>query len=298
MLVSGSIKANIGHLEGGSGLASILKSIKILEKGVIPPNALFEKLNPKIKAKFYHLEVSSIKNHGLHEAYRLQVPTTCVPWPTQGLRRISVDSFGFGGANSHVILDDALHTIEGLALEDNHRILTSPVLSNGVSGSHAANGVNGTHGMNGMNGTTQENSKETPRYQLLTWSARDEAALKRMLHLHDGYLKTATDGDANFLGNLAYTLATRRSLMSWRSFAVLDTQGKPEMEELSFAKCERAARDVGVAFIFTGQGAQYVNMGIELLQYPVFKATLCEIDGIFQDMGAGWSLFGKRYVRW
>jgi len=44
-------------LEGGSGLASILKTIMILEKGIIPPNALFEKLNPKIKASFYHLEV-------------------------------------------------------------------------------------------------------------------------------------------------------------------------------------------------------------------------------------------------
>ena len=54
---SGSIKANIGHLEGGSGLASILKSIMILENGIIPPNALFEKLNTKINAKFYHLEV-------------------------------------------------------------------------------------------------------------------------------------------------------------------------------------------------------------------------------------------------
>ena len=57
---SGSIKANIGHLEGGSGLASILKSIMILETGIIPPNALFEKLNPKIKAKFYHLEVTNL----------------------------------------------------------------------------------------------------------------------------------------------------------------------------------------------------------------------------------------------
>ena len=64
---SGSIKANIGHLEGGSGLASILKSIMILENGVIPPNALFEKLNPNIKAKFYHLEVHAVY-HGLHNS--------------------------------------------------------------------------------------------------------------------------------------------------------------------------------------------------------------------------------------
>lgn len=52
----GSVKANIGHLEGASGLAGILKAIMILEKGVIPPNALFEKWNPKINAKLNNLQ--------------------------------------------------------------------------------------------------------------------------------------------------------------------------------------------------------------------------------------------------
>jgi acyl transferase domain-containing protein len=278
------------------------------------------------------------------------VPTACIPWPTQGLRRISVDSFGFGGANSHLILDDALHTIEALALVGNHRTLTSPSLSNGMNGvnraisntngvdgvnheisntngvdgvnheiskangvngvNHAiskANGVNGVNhaiskanGVNGVNGANHainKSSKATPGYQLLTWSARDEAALKRMLHLYDGYLKTSMHGDANFLGDLAYTLAARRTLMAWRSFSIVDGQGDPETLDLPAAKRERAARDVGVAFIFTGQGAQYANMGMELLRYPIFKATLAEVDGIFQQLGAEWSLFGKHSVR-
>jgi hypothetical protein len=54
---SGSVKTNIGHLEGASALAGVLKSIMILEKGIIPPNALFEKLNSKINAKFSNLQV-------------------------------------------------------------------------------------------------------------------------------------------------------------------------------------------------------------------------------------------------
>lgn len=53
----GSVKTNIGHLEGASGLAGMVKSIMILERGRIPPNALFEKLNPKIKAKLNNLQV-------------------------------------------------------------------------------------------------------------------------------------------------------------------------------------------------------------------------------------------------
>lgn len=61
----GSIKAHVGHLEGGAGLAGIVKAIMVLERGIIPPNALFEKLNPDIDAEFYHTAVSfgSRKEH-------------------------------------------------------------------------------------------------------------------------------------------------------------------------------------------------------------------------------------------
>lgn len=52
------MKANFGHVEGASGVAAILKCIMILEKGIIPPNALFEKLNPKINAIANNLEVT------------------------------------------------------------------------------------------------------------------------------------------------------------------------------------------------------------------------------------------------
>lgn len=48
VLPRGSVKSNIGHLEGCSALAGIIKAIMVLEKGVIVPNALFENVNPKI----------------------------------------------------------------------------------------------------------------------------------------------------------------------------------------------------------------------------------------------------------
>jgi acyl transferase domain-containing protein len=54
------VKSNVGHLEGCSGLAGILKSIMILEKGVIPPNALFDAVNPDIDTDFYHTEVRGL----------------------------------------------------------------------------------------------------------------------------------------------------------------------------------------------------------------------------------------------
>ena len=56
-LYVGSVKANIGHLEGASGIAGVIKSVLILEKGMIPPNAGFERVNPNIKVDEWNLKV-------------------------------------------------------------------------------------------------------------------------------------------------------------------------------------------------------------------------------------------------
>jgi len=56
-LYCGSIKSNIGHLEGASGIAGLIKSILILERGLIPPNCGFERVNPNIKADVWNLKV-------------------------------------------------------------------------------------------------------------------------------------------------------------------------------------------------------------------------------------------------
>lgn len=56
-LDSGALKSNIGHLEGGSGIAGLIKTVLVLEKGIIPPNANFEQANSNIDAEFFHLRV-------------------------------------------------------------------------------------------------------------------------------------------------------------------------------------------------------------------------------------------------
>ena len=55
----GSVKTNIGHLEAGSGLAAMVKTIFALEEGVIPPNINFEKPNKDIPLEKWRLKVSS-----------------------------------------------------------------------------------------------------------------------------------------------------------------------------------------------------------------------------------------------
>ncbi|KKY29358.1 putative polyketide [Diaporthe ampelina] len=76
----GAVKSNVGHLEGASGLAGVVKTILALEKGIIPPNANFESLNPQIDADFFNL----------------RFPVEHVAWPAsaEGIRRASVNSFG------------------------------------------------------------------------------------------------------------------------------------------------------------------------------------------------------------
>ncbi|KAI1374459.1 hypothetical protein F4677DRAFT_461487 [Hypoxylon crocopeplum] len=85
----GSVKPNIGHCEGSAGLASLIKAVLALENKRIPPNIKFNDPNPKIPFK----------------AKKLTVPTTPIPFPADKAERISVNSFGIGGSNAHVILD-------------------------------------------------------------------------------------------------------------------------------------------------------------------------------------------------
>ncbi|KAI1382727.1 putative polyketide synthase [Hypoxylon trugodes] len=249
-LYIGSIKANIGHLEGGSGLAGMLKSIVILEKGVIPPNALFEKLNPKINAK----------------SLNIQVPTSCIPWPSCGLRRISVNSFGFGGSNGHVILDDAYHCLRELGLKGNCRTQVQLQLHPNGDGSLSTSPEAGSI------------------YKVLVWSAKDEGTLKRMFQRHARYIESRKPNP----NQLAYTLSEKRNRLTWRSFAVVKV-GTPSLPpKVPFF---RSSRDVGLAFVFTGQGAQYAGMGLELLVYSAFRSAFERADTAFRDLGASWSLY-------
>lgn len=77
-LLVGSIKTVVGHTEGAAGIAGILKASLALQNSTIPPNLLFDKLNPNIKP-YYH---------------GLQIPTVATPWPEsndRGPRRVSVN---------------------------------------------------------------------------------------------------------------------------------------------------------------------------------------------------------------
>ncbi|KJZ71022.1 hypothetical protein HIM_09587 [Hirsutella minnesotensis 3608] len=85
----GSVKPNIGHGEGTSGLNSLIKAVLALEHRMIPPNIKFSQPNPKI----------------LFVEKRLKVPVQPTPFPSDRAERISINSFGLGGTNAHVVVD-------------------------------------------------------------------------------------------------------------------------------------------------------------------------------------------------
>ena len=109
-LFVGALKSNVGHLEGAAGVAGLIKGVLTLESGVIPPNIWFEKRNPKIL-----------------DEWNLKFPTEPTPWPKAGLRRMSINSFGVGGSNAHVVMDDALHFLQAHRLRGSHRTAPWPI---------------------------------------------------------------------------------------------------------------------------------------------------------------------------
>ncbi len=88
----GAVKTNLGHLEAAAGVAGLIKSVLALERGAIPRNLHFRRLNPRVNL----------------EGTPFVIPTKTLPWPRGDKRRVAgVSSFGISGTNAHVILEEA-----------------------------------------------------------------------------------------------------------------------------------------------------------------------------------------------
>ncbi|KAK9490612.1 hypothetical protein V1508DRAFT_424315, partial [Lipomyces doorenjongii] len=196
----GSVKSNIGHLEGGSGIAAVVKTVLMLEKGCILPNLDFRKANPRIPMHHWKIE----------------------PWKPPKVRRASINNFGFGGSNAHVIIEDACSYLAAHGLEGNVRHVEIPPTLNGIH---------------------LENGDQRPR--LFVLSAIDEASGARQVKALAEFVAARENSPLDFLDDLAVTLGERRTVLPWRA-AILS-------QSLKFVK---AQKNVKIGFVFTGQGAQ------------------------------------------
>jgi acyl transferase domain-containing protein/NADPH:quinone reductase-like Zn-dependent oxidoreductase/aryl carrier-like protein len=215
-----SIKANLGHLEAASGVLSVIKAVLMLERGEILPAANFEKPNPAMRI----------------EEHNVIIPTEVTPWPANAAKRVSVNNFGFGGSNAHVI-------IEGYE-------------------SPAGNTLNDTSGVHQIS-------------RLFPFSAKDAYASKQQLARLAEFLEALQlDDEAvenKYLHDLSYTLCCRRTHFDFRRAIVASTK-EQLIQGLQKATAETRKKNLKQhpIFIFTGQGAQWAGMAKELMHFPVF----------------------------
>ena len=293
-LIVGAVKSNVGHLEGASGLVALVKVTLMLEKGLVPPNIWFEKVNPAIDTQALRLTVS--KEGATDSAFDtnwIQFPRTLEPWPSTGMRQASVSNFGYGGSNAHMVVQDSLHYLKAHDLEGIHHTAECstrcrpelPPLGGAKSSSERF--------------TADERLKSSTEGsfgKILAFSAADEEGTSRQAASLQNHFASRTEMSqkSQHFDDVAYTLGSKRSLLPWRSFAVLRSldDGADNLSQ-SLSKANRPSKPPSLGFLFTGQGAQWPGMGRELLKYTAFRESMDTADRFMQELGSNWSLNGK-----
>ena len=229
----GSVKSNLGHLESAAGMAGLVKSIYCLRHRAIPPSIHFERPNPRIAFRDWNLEVVS------------QVT------PLEAGKRlvIGINSFGFGGANAHVVLESAPQAQPAAPRAPQ---AAAPLLVSARSQTALKAAARDLAGW----------LRERPGLELydLAWST----AFHRDWHEHRA-LAVGADREA-----LAAQLA---------AFA--------RGEEAPGVIAARALAKPGTpVFVYSGNGSQWAGMGRKLLAADAgFRASLEAVDACFRPRG-------------
>jgi acyl transferase domain-containing protein len=215
------------------------------------------------------------------------------------VRRASINNFGYGGSNAHVIVEDYRSF-----LASKHNAASSAVHTNG--GLTNANGSTNGHGSNGMaNGTANAHrlsigseADEGLHSRVIVLSGKDERATQMMAaNLKEYLLSVQPEDPDQFLDNLAYTLCHRRSRFPWTAAFSGETV-KDLIKVLDSGKTRpaKAGSAPRLGFVYTGQGAQWWAMGRELVNaYPVFKSALMDCDTELRKLGTTWNMIGKLF---
>ncbi|KAK6858910.1 Highly reducing polyketide synthase ACRTS2 [Apiospora arundinis] len=285
----GSLKSNFGHLEGSSGVLSTIKAVMMLEHGMLLPNANFETLNPKIE-----------------HADKLRVLTKAISWPPGSPKRVCVTNYGMGGSIAATLLDEAptkaLSCLDGSLCQNGHTNSNGQV--NRYDASIKRDTTNSTANHNG-NSHTECDTKSTYRAnglpqplgkseRLYVFSAKSAASLQSYCPVFADYLSKLPES-AELADDLCYTLTEKRTLFNHRAAVIAGSFSslRDQLMDTSAVAKGTSIKSPAVAFVFTGQGAQYFQMAAGLERYEVFGRAIAEAEKLLKGFGSPWSLTGE-----
>ena len=269
----GSVKSNIGHLKGAAGAAGLLKTALALRDKVLPPSVHFEHPNPDID--FAHSP--------------LYVNTNLKPWtvPADGTRRAGVSAFGFGGTNFHAVLEEYIpNKLNGNGKRSLAASETPRVAGNGEC-LDLKNDSRTTH---------TEPTYKAPLRGALVIGATSETALAERLRViqkdaeagRKPALTPPAESDLRAPERLAIDYAEAADLAE-KSAKALRALAANQGATWKALRAQGIFRGHGpapkVAFLYTGQGSQYVNMlqGLRAAE-SIVAETFAEADRVMAPL--------------
>jgi len=260
----GSVKSNIGHLKSAAGGAGMLKAVLALHTKTLPPSANFHKPNPEID--FDHIP--------------FYVNTEACPWENQPgeIRRAGVSSFGFGGTNFHLVMEEWVPGLltskqkiyPGFEIQAMAQPEAAPEPAPAVASFERMATYRGVLFL----GAASKNELKT-RLQAALDEARNGKTPERIVPdpatLRQPERIAIDFGDAPELIKRAEKALVAFDEVSPNTWQALSAQG-----------VYRGSGAPGkMAFLFPGQGSQYVNMLKDLCEFePVVADTFKEADRI------------------
>ncbi|MFZ0802544.1 MAG: beta-ketoacyl synthase N-terminal-like domain-containing protein, partial [Terriglobales bacterium] len=267
----GSVKSNIGHLKGAAGAAGLLKAALSLRDKVLPPSVHCEHRNPNID--FDHSP--------------LYVNTELKPWtmPADGVRRAGLSAFGFGGTNFHAVLEEYIpHRLNGNGKRS--------VVVNEIPTTVKESIMN----TESASRTSNASFYKAPLRGALVIGASSEAALVERLRVVEKEAKAGqapaltapADSDLRAPERVAIDYTNAKELADKATNAVKALAlNQPAMWKALRAQGIFRGRGPApkVAFLYTGQGSQYVNMLQSLrATEPIVAETFAEADRVMTPL--------------